>query len=134
MSDKTRDLLIKYTGATLFAVVFAWVFISSRYSDSLSQADKYKVISDGFAVVGLLMTGYGLLTMIATTGVFTGLQYGLHLAVHSLIPGGKLKIKSYADFLEERKEKNGTGQSYIAVVGAVFVLISLAFVWLYHKA
>ena len=134
MSDKTRNLLIRYAGALLFASAFAWVFIHSRYSSSLSQADKFKLISDGFAVPGMLMTGYGLLTLIATTGVFDGIQYGLQMAIRALIPGGRLHMQNYPDFLEERKEKRKNPLGYITVVGLVFVAVSLLFVWLYHHA
>ena len=67
-------------------------------------ADKYKYISDGFAIPGLLLTCSGLLLIISNEGAFDGISWGLRFAIKTLIPFGRhKKQESYGDFVEKEE-------------------------------
>ena len=73
-----------------------------------------RFLSDGCFVVGLLMTGIGLMTWVATTGFFDMVSYGVKYGVRAFVGlfGGNRKPedKTFYDYKMEQDEKRGAAQ------------------------
>lgn len=133
MSERTLSILKKYGILSLSCLMVAVLYISAKDLSSLSLKEKYRVISDGFAIPGMLVTNFGLMFFVASKGALDGVLYGVRYMVLSLIPNGRKKIQKYGDYVEDKRKKRITGMGYFVHVGIVFCLISLIFVVLYNR-
>ena len=90
-----------------------------------------RCLSDGCFVVGLMMTGVGLLTWVATTGFFDMLSYGVIYGVRAFVGlfGGSRKPndQSFYDYKMAKDEKRGSTQYAILASGIVFIGLSVVF-------
>ncbi|MCR5067789.1 MAG: DUF3899 domain-containing protein [Erysipelotrichaceae bacterium] len=134
MNKQTAAILKKYGSAIITCGLITFWYISANYALAPNQMERYRVISDGFAIPGMLAVCLGLMIKAASTGILDGLVYGIRNLVLSLLPGGRLRIKKYGDYVEERRARRITGTGFITHVGLLFCLISLIFVILYNKA
>ncbi len=133
MSKETASLLKKYLSTVITCSLITIWYISANLAAAPNQMERYRVISDGFAIPGMLAVCLGLMIKAASAGALDGVVYGLRNLVLSLIPGGRLRIKKYGDYVEERRTKRITGTGFIIHVGLLFCLISGIFVFLYNK-
>ncbi|MBR0137488.1 MAG: DUF3899 domain-containing protein [Erysipelotrichaceae bacterium] len=133
MSPRRKSFLLRYGITTLVALLVAVLYIWSKNIPSLSLKEKYRAISDGFAIPGMLLTCFGLMLAVASMGALDGVIYGLRYLALSLIPGGRKKIQRYGDYLEMMKQKRITGTGFMVHVGLLFCAISFIFVVLYNK-
>ena len=133
MNKQKAAILKKYGSMIIVCGLITFWYISANYGKAPSLKERYRVISDGFAIPGMLAVCLGLMIRVASTGALDGLVYGVRNLVLSLVPGGRLRIKRYGDYVEERRAKRMTGTGFIAHVGLLFCLISLIFVFLYNK-
>ena len=119
--------------------VFAAVMIA-RYQGlgaEQTMAMNARFLSDGCFVVGLMMTGIGLLTWVATTGFFDMLSYGVVYGVRAVIGlfGGNRKPndQTFYDYKTAREEKRGAAQYAILISGIVLIALSVLFLMLYYR-
>ena len=134
MSEKLSVFLKKYLILILFCCVFAGVYMASKWGTAADLKDKYKVISDGLAVPGILILCYGLLAWIYAQGVMDGFLYMVDRAKAAIIPGAKIKVPEYAEFIEKKNETRQKDFIQFLIVGGAFVALSLVFVLLYNGA
>lgn len=96
-----------------------------------------RFLSDGCFVVGLLMTGVGLLTWVSTTGFFDMLSYGVIYGVRAVVGlfGGSRKPndQTFYDYKMAKEEKRGAAQYAILVSGIVFIALSVVFLMTYYR-
>lgn len=96
-----------------------------------------RFLSDGCFVVGLLMTGVGLMTWVATTGFFDMLGYGVRYGIRAFVGlfGGNRKPndKTFYDYKMEQEEKRGGAQYAILVSGVAFIALSAGFLMMYYN-
>ncbi len=96
-----------------------------------------RFLSDGCFVVGLVMTGVGLMTWVATTGFFDMITYGVKYGVRALVGlfGGNRKPndKTFYDYKMEQDEKRGSAQYAILISGVVFIALSVLFLVMYYN-
>lgn len=130
MSPKLKINLVKYGITSLVSLLITFCYYQAYKNSDMGI---YRVLSDGFFIPGVLITGFGLLFIVSNEGIFDGLTYGLQLAFKSLIPGGRLKKpKSYAVYKAEKEEKRVKGFSFIIVVGVIDLVLALSFTIMYH--
>ena len=134
MNVRVKLFVTRYLGLILFSLVFAVIFIFSRWSEAITLAERYKVLSDGCAVPGMLVTSYGLLVWIYSTGGMDGFLYGMDRLGKAFIPNGRSKIESYGDFVERKSASRDKPFIHFIIVGGSFILLSLLFVVLYNTA
>lgn len=85
-------------------------------------------LSDGCFVVGMVMTGVGLLTWVATTGFFDMLSYGIQYGVRAVIGlfGGNRKPNNQ-DFYDYKMAKEGKrGRPVLAALCSGIAWIAVA--------
>ena len=95
-------------------------------------------LSDGCFVVGLMMTGVGLMTWVATTGFFDIMSYGVQYGVRALVGlfGGSRKPnnQNFYEYRTEREAKRGKPVYAILLSGIAFIALSLLFLMIYYNA
>ena len=105
-------------------------------ANTLSLNARY--LSDGCFVVGLMMTGVGLLTWVATTGFFDMMSYGVQYGVRALIGlfGGNRRPdnKNFYEYKLEKDEKRGKPVYAILLSGIAYILLSVVFLAVYYNA
>lgn len=121
-------------GAVMAALVMSWQGVMNAQN----TADRIKIISDGFAVPGLLYMALGVLILVSTTGFFDLFAYAVRKGAHVLIPGMiKDDLSDYYAYhvgKRELREKEGTGgKKSTLLVGVFFVLLSLLFSMLWYR-
>lgn len=109
-------------GAALWIMGYAGGFLAIQEGKpSMALA----VISDSIFVPGGLVACFGALMWLAGEGVFDGLSYAGHVALHAFIPMPKRKAKQYADYKAEKQERRKHFPKSIFFVGLSFVIIAI---------
>ncbi len=132
MSKRVKKRLIKYGGCAVFVGLMAWGYIALRNFNACSFAEKLTMLCDAFTVPGMLLLMVGLLITLANAGAVDGLAYALSVAGKALIPGGRKRTESYADFVERRNEKHAKGYGFLLISGGVTMGIAMIFLVAYH--
>lgn len=133
MSERWKVNLLKYGICALVCGGMVYFYISVRDFAAQSLMERYRILADAFTVPGVVSIMVGLLLAISNEGFFTGLSYCMHVTVKALIPGGRLKIKKYKDYAEERRDKKITGYSFLFVVGGVLLAAAILFMILFYR-
>ena len=135
MSERLRNNLLKYGICSAVCLAYAAIHCFSRGVTQMSPVDLYRTISDGFTVPGMLCIFAGLLVWLSNEGTFHGIGYVLKNAAKALMFFTRRgEVEKYADYVESRKGKKITGYSFLFVVGAVCLVITVVFVLLYEQA
>ena len=137
MKEKKRGWIVWL--ALLIAEAVVAVLIA-RYQ-GLAAANTISLnarhLSDGCFVVGMLMTGIGLLTWIATTGFFDMMGYGIRYGVRAFVGlfGGNRKPndQTFYDYKMEQDEKRGKAQYAILITGVLMIILSILFLAVYYN-
>ena len=140
MRQEKKDM--KWLGWALLALAEAAAAFMIARNQGLSAANPLSLnarwLSDGCFVVGLMMTGVGVLTWIATTGFFDMLSYGVQYGVRALVGlfGGNRKpdSKNFYEYKLKKDEKRGKPVYVILISGVAFILLSVAFLAVYYNA
>ena len=112
-------------GAVMAVLVMLW----QGLGDAQTAADRLKIISDGFAVSGLLYTAMGVLIWVSTTGFFDIFAYAIRKGAHVLIPG---MVKDDQGKKEARAKGETAGRKSTLFVGLLFLALSLLFTLLWY--
>jgi hypothetical protein len=130
-----KTKLLKYGIASVVGIFITVLVLESQgfflvFAESLLQKEIQLIclmLCDGFFVSCILITLFGILVWIASTGFFDSLGYALKTAAHLLIPFKRGQRKSYYDYKMEKEEKRMPAQSFLIWVGLVFLAISAVF-------
>ena len=133
MDDKKTDVLLKYIAIILFGAVFAGAYIYTHKGDMTDAAQTYKVLSDGLAIPGVIILGYGLIMKIASTGALDGATYGVNRMFRALIPGGRLKKETYGEYVERKSTERKSDYLRFIIVGGIMVAGALLFMILFNQ-
>ena len=93
-----------------------------------------RYLSDGFFVIGLLATGFGLLIWVSTTGFFDIMGYAVKSVV--VLFSSLKKPKDHLSFYDYKQIKNETrGKPHYALLlsGVACILLSLACLAVYYR-
>ena len=131
--SRLKANLFKYGISAVVCGAMAWFYISQRDLGNQSLMEQYRILCDAFTVPGLVAIMVGFLLAISNDGFFLGIAYCADVTIKSLTPGGRLRIKKYYDFVQERKGKKVTGFGFLFVIGGVCMAAALVFMLLFYR-
>lgn len=133
MSKRLKAGLLKYGISALVCGAMAWYYVSLRSFSTQSPMEQYRILCDAFTIPGVIAVMLGFLMMVANDGFFLGLSYCVGVAWKALLPGGRLKIQRYGDYVAERKGKKVKGFGFLFVVGGICLAAALVFLVLFYQ-
>ena len=135
MKEKNKSLLLKYLIPTVIGLITAFgIMYALGIFQKTDPAEIAGLISDGFFVVGMLFTGFGLLLWISSTGVLDIVTYGFKSVLMLFTPINKRPNKGgFYEYKLEQKEKRRPVPFQILWVGICFIFASFAFVVIYYN-
>ncbi len=89
-----------------------------------SPAAVFRILSDGFFVVGAVITAVGLLLFCSNEGTFDMLPYGMTSLADKFRKEKKQKYKTYYDYRMARSEKK-IPFGYMLICGGFFLALAL---------
>ena len=93
-----------------------------------------RYLSDGFFVVGMVMTGIGTLMWVSTTGFFDMMSYGVRSLLVLFSPLKKpSEHQSFYDYKVARDEKRGKVRYGLLLTGIGHILMSLLLLGIYYS-
>lgn len=108
------------------SLISLWVMNNEGLFIAKEPVDIAAILCDAFFVPGIMLTMIGALLWISTTGLFDSIGYAVQVAGHTLLPFlFKSDKKSYYDYKTEKDEKRVRIPSFIFIVGAFFLLLSV---------
>lgn len=133
MNQTTRQKCIAYAVTVVIALI-GIMAIALRQGLSASQPfrENCRDLSDGFFVVGMLLTGSGILSRIATTGFFDIFGFGMRTLLSHFVPKMQSEEK-YFDYKMSREDKRKRPSSAVLHVGLACLAASMILVWLYYR-
>ena len=132
-----RSLIFSYVVYFVIAAgLCLWIVAAQGIFGMTGKRKIFGTLADGFFVPGILLSGFGVLYKISAGGFFDGIGYSLKRAFLSFIPGGRLKKEENYAAYKERKTKNRKKFKAWSplIVGVVFILISVVFLFLYESS
>lgn len=133
MSSRMKASFLKYGISVLVCGLFVGCYLRQHDFQSQALVEQYRILCDAFTVPGILAVMFGLLLAISNDGFFLGIAYCGDVMIKSLIPGGRLKIKKYYDFVQERKGKKVTGFGFLFVAGGICLAVAIVFMILFYR-
>lgn len=131
MKKKVLEYSITIGACSILSFIIAILFGLFSYEEVFR---KYAAACDGFFITGVFCTAVGLLLFIHNVGFFDIIVYGIIRFISLFGRRDKLKHETYYDYAVARAEKPKAEFLYFIIVGVVFILISLLFLYLWAKA
>ena len=132
MSERSKTNLLKYGISAAVCAAMVWFYISVRDFSAQALVDKYRILCDAFTVPGLLAILAGVLLAVTNQGALDGIGYACSTAFKALIPGGRLKMEKYYDYVQRKNEKRVKGYGFLFIVGGACMLIAVVFMILFY--
>ncbi len=118
---------------TLFAGLAAAAMIAYSkdiFAQSASQT-VFHILSDSFFVVGVVITGIGLLVFSSNEGTFDMLAYGMRSFFDMFRKTSIKRYESFYDYRQERAEKK-LSFGFMLLCGVFFLLVAAVMYLLYR--
>ena len=133
MSKTVKSRLLKYGISAVICIAMGVGYALGKNIANQELVDVYRILSDAFALPGLLFLFSGLMVWLSNQGSLDAIGYMLTAVVRFLIPGGALKHEKYGDYVARRREKNVTGYGFLLIVGLVCLVGAVVFMGLYDQ-
>lgn len=133
MRRPKKASLIGYGAGLLVGCGIAYAYVSAQEFGSLSAADRYRVLCDGFTIPGMLALFAALLLMVSGQGALDGIGYCLSRAVHVLSFRGTER-ETYRNYLDRHQGSRLKGYGFLYAVGLTLMAIAVCFLALFHGA
>lgn len=92
-----------------------------------------QILSDGFFVSGVLLTGFGLIVFASAGGVFDMLGFSVYMLVNLFRRDiNKRKYKDFYEYEQSKKDRK-FNMGFMLWVGLAFILIAGIFLIVYSK-
>ena len=94
----------------------------------------YGILCDGFFISGIFAFSVGILVFVHNHGVFDMLIYGLQrfFALFKKKPN-EHKYETFYDYSVAKAERPKSDYGFLLIIGGVFILISLIFLYIWAK-
>lgn len=124
----------KYLITVAVGLVIAFLALLARDVFHLTATvDFMKAFCDAFFVSGVVITCVGGLVFVSNGGVFDMIAYGVRTFFESFKRNvTDRKYRTYYDYKESKKDRK-TSFGYLLIVGVIFIVVSLVFLFLYYK-
>lgn len=112
-------------------ILFIIVIVTKKLFQQKDLQTIYRILSDAFALPGIVIGGFGLLVVLSNEGAFDIISYGFTLFI------GKFKkdvsARKYKTYYDYKIAKRGNKKSFanILIVGIFYFLLSILFTILY---
>lgn len=127
----TRFGLAFFVGAAMACGVALYRGLSIETAAHLNA----RYLCDGFFVAGLVLSGIGGLTAIATTGVLDIMGYGFHSLLVLFTPFRSPKgHESFYEYKQEKEKRRRKPGYTLLIAGLTFFALSLVALTLYYRA
>ncbi len=126
-------MLLRY-GVAIAAeigLLFAYFGLVGLFSET-SFVRIYKLLSDGFLVVGMLAFGIGLLVYFSTLGAFNFLSFTALKIASKFVHTMPIATMSYGDYVNGKK-KSDAKFSYLLITGAVLLAVCGIFIAFFYS-
>ena len=133
MSKSIKANIYKFLTATGICGLMTWLYITSKWSEQLSQSEKYCILVDGFSLPGLLLLCVAILMSIDNAGGLDTIAYLMSYIPKMIMPGLLGEPDKLLDFVEKRREKRKKGFGFLYIVGILFLAISMVFLYLFYQ-
>ena len=133
MEQEKKKLLIKYLVCFAIAslITLAVFWIKGFFTDSLSV--NLQILSDGFAVSGLMFLAFAGMIYISSEGGLIGVSFVLRNVILAFIPLGRLKHEVYTKYRERKmKELKENNDPCALVVGLIFLSVGILFTAIWY--
>lgn len=123
---------LRYLIPSLICAVTVILILVGRGAFTKSGRPLITDLCDAFAVPGMIMLCFGLLVFATNGGTFDMLAFGVR-KLFDLFKKDltKVKYRTFYDYREAQKEKKRSFAHFI-IVGAGFLLVSIAFLIVYY--
>ena len=128
-------LLLKYLITASVAGVCVLLILWLRdFSVAPTLLEKYRILSDAFAVPGVCLIMFSLLIWASSEGAFDFLGYAFNRVGDMMIPGhgAMKKHETYYDYVERKRGKRAKGFWFLFFVGLAFTAVSVVFIILFE--
>ena len=131
-----RKILIRYAIClgVATAIVFGVLLISDYWGQTqLSQ--KYKYLSNGFSVAGIMFMSFATLFFLSDEGSFVGVGWAMKSALRVILPFmGTKDAETYKSY-RDRKTSRPKSKGYFCVflTGTVYLIVGIVFMILFNS-
>lgn len=132
MKRISKGTWLSYGIGLAACVAIAVAYALGQDVGSLPQVDQYRILSDSFAIPGMLGIFGALLLTLSGQGALDGVGYCLSRAVHMLTFQGT-RAESYKDYLERHQAKRAKGFGFLYGVGLTCLAVAGIFLALFHN-
>ena len=128
-----KAMLLRYgiAIAAEIGLLFAYFGLVGLFSET-SLVRIYKLLSDGFLVVGMLAFGIGLLVYFSTLGAFNFLSFTALKIASKFAHTMPIATMSYGDYVSSKK-KSDAKFGYLLITGAVLLVACGIFIALFYS-
>jgi len=130
MKKRILEYSITSGACLLLAFIIATLFGIFQYKEDFRI---YGAWCDGFFISGFFCLAVGLLLFVHNCGFFDIIVFGI-VSFFKMLFRKKNKYDSYYDYSVARAERPKAEFLYFIVVGVVFILIALIFLYFWAKA
>lgn len=130
-----RKSLTRYSVAIVCAAIAALMILWLKdFGSAETLFERFKLLSDAFAVPGVLMIMVCALIWAGTQGIFDGLGYAFSRFGSMLIPAFKkaYEHETYYDYKMKKEGKRASGYSFLFFVGLAYFVVGIVFAILYE--
>lgn len=125
-----RRYLIAFVIGVALVLAACWLQDTFQCTDTLRL---YRQLSNAFFLAGVILCGFGALTVVAAGGLFDILSYGflLTLSVFRRNPKDRKTAKSLYDYKKEKGERYGLW--FLVFTGLLFLAVAAVFTVLFMQ-
>lgn len=130
---ETKITWIKYVATVVVGAVIALlVCILKGLFKTTDQATILRILSDAFTVAGILLFGFGMLSLVAKEGVFDGISYSFRTMrkIRRNYVDDEKSPKSYYEYKEAAKKKRKIAW-HLVIVGLGYIAVAIVFIILH---
>ena len=122
-----KKKLLQYGISGAVGALIAYWIMSSKglFIGNNSTAEIFMILSDAFFVPGILITLFGVLLWISTTGLFDSLGFAFRAAAHALLPFIRYERITFYDYKMQKAEKRGSVPYFVMIVGGCYVVLAV---------
>ena len=129
-----KKKLLKYGIPFLIGAVITVSVAMGQGLGSVGAAMAMRTLSDGCFVTTILLGGMGIRVWVSTTGFFDIFTYaGKSLLVLFSPMKQPEKLKKFYEYKVDKDEKRKKADFTLLIVGAMYLLLSFAFLGLYYR-
>ncbi len=134
MSKSAKTNLLKYLSTIAIGLLMAWLYISSRWMESLSLSEKYCILCDAFSIPGLLLFLSGVLMWVDYAGGMDTIAYLMSFLPRMIAPAAFGEPEKLYDYVEKRRQNRKKGYGFLFIVGIGFLIAAFVFLALFNSA